>query len=396
MLLLGLALRDLRRDWVYLFCNVAMLVGVIVPLLLLFGVRNGVYEALIGRLLTDPTVLQIDTRGNHSFTEDDAAEVRAMDGAGFVTLKTRSLFDFINVRPEGGRQVRDALLSPSGGGDPMLPVEALGAGEVALSAGLAKAIDIAPGARVELITQAPERARQLVLVADVVAIVPENVLSGRTVLADIEVLDLVEAFYDQYALPEHGITEGRPLAQRVKDFEGLRAFATSLEAIAPLQEAIEARFGIATTSRSGEVARVLGLGRNLGLALLLTTSVAGLGLASALVASFWTEAARKRYTLANLALLGLTPAGLLLFPVVQAAAMAVLGIAASFSLFALAAQMAEHLFETGLTSSGGLVVITPPQGAAIVLAILGLVVVTSFAAAWRAQRTDPAIVLRGG
>lgn len=109
-LLASLALKDLLRERMQLLCNVAVLAGVLVPLLVLLGVKNGVYDALIGRLLSDPAALQIDTSGNQSFRAEDAEEVRGWPEAGFVTLKTRSLFDFVNVREVGGRGKRDAIL----------------------------------------------------------------------------------------------------------------------------------------------------------------------------------------------------------------------------------------------------------------------------------------------
>lgn len=395
-LIVSLALHDLRRDWIYLLCNIALLAGVIVPLLVLFGVRNGVYDALLGRLLSNPATLQIDTRGNGSFSENDALEVAGWDEAGFVTLKTRGLFDLINVRKVDGRTMREAVLSPSGQGDPMLPIAALGPDDVAVSTGLATTLGIEVGDRINLVTQAPERPRQLVLEKTVAGIVAPEHISGRTVLADIVVLDLVEAFYDEYALLDYGITSGRPLDQRVADFEGLRAFATHLETLAPLQRRIEERFGVATQAQTGQVESVLGLGRNLGLALLLTASVAAVGLAAALVSSFWAEIARKRHVLATMALMGVPPSRISLFPIIQALVTAGLGLAVSFGLFALAAHAAERLFDTGLAEEGGLVVIGVDQAAIIVGSVLAFVILASFAGAYRALRTDPAIVLREG
>jgi len=69
-LMIRLALRDLARDRVHLICNIAVIVGIVLPILVLFGVKNGVYNLLIGRLMANPATLQIDTSGNHSFTED--------------------------------------------------------------------------------------------------------------------------------------------------------------------------------------------------------------------------------------------------------------------------------------------------------------------------------------
>lgn len=214
ILTIGLAIRDLWHQKIHLICNVAVLAGVLVPLLVLFGVKNGIYDAMIGRLLSNPATLQIDTSGNDVFSRADAETVRSWPETGFVTLKTRSLFDYVNVRLDGGREKRDALLIPSGTGDPNLPEGLeLGPNDVVVSAGLSRQLGIEPGARLQVITQAEDRPRQLALMLDVVAVLPDANASGRSVLARIEVLDLVEAFYDAYALPDHGIVAGRPLVR---------------------------------------------------------------------------------------------------------------------------------------------------------------------------------------
>ena len=96
-LIAKLALKDLTFQKVHLICNVAVLAGVLVPLLVLFGVKNGVYDALIGQLLSNPRSLQIDTSGNTEFLAADADEVRGWAETGFVTLKTRSQFDFAHL-----------------------------------------------------------------------------------------------------------------------------------------------------------------------------------------------------------------------------------------------------------------------------------------------------------
>ena len=396
MLILRLALRDLFFQKTHLICNIAVLAGVLVPLLVLFGVKNGVYDALIGELLSNPRTLQIDTSGNTSFSAADAEIVRGWDEAGFVTLKTRSQFDFVNVRRDGGRQRRDAVLIPSGDGDPNLPQGvSLADGAAAISAQLAGQLEIGAGDGIDIFTQAEGRPRQLRVPLDVVAVLPADRASGRAVLTRIEVLDLVEAFYDAYALPEYGITEGKPLSARAPVFEGMRVYANALENLAPLQTRIEAQFGIDTEARTAEVQGVLRLGRNLNLALMLTASVASLGLAAALIFGFWGEVQRKKQVLASLALMGLGGQRLWLFPLTQALVSAVLALLVSFALLAVAGFAAERMFETGL-AAGGLVQISAAQSVVIVVAVMIFVAASSVFAARSALRVDPATVLREG
>ncbi len=396
-LTLSLALRDLMFQKTHLICNVAVLAGVLVPLMVLFGVKNGVYDALLGEMLSNPRMSQIDTSGNARFAPEDAETVRGWPEAGFVTLKTRSQFDFVNVRGAAGGGLRDAILIPSGTGDPTLPKGlVLEAGTAALSANLASQLGITTGDRIEIFTQAEGRPRQLRLPLDVVAVLPPGRASGRAVLTGIATLDLVEAFYDAYALPEHGITEGKPLDQRSPDYEGMRVYAASLDVLGALQNRIEAEFGISTEARTAQVENVLRLGRNLNLALLLTAGVASIGLAAALVFGFWGEVQRKRQMLASLALMGLGGNRLWLFPVCQALVSAVLALVVSFGLLHLAAAVAERLFETGLAGAGGLVRISGAQAAAIAGAVTGFVMLSSLVASRAALRIEPAAVLREG
>jgi putative ABC transport system permease protein len=395
-LLAALALKDLLRERMHLLCNVAVLAGVLVPLLVLLGVKNGVYDALIGRLLSDPAAVQIDTSGNQNFTEADAAEVRGWPETGFVTLKTRSLFDFVNVREVGGRGKRDAILMPSGTGDPTLDGLALEPGQAVLSAGLAAQLSLGADAQIQVITQAEDRPRQLALPLTVVAVLPPERIAGRAVLTDIAVLDLVEAFYDAYALPQHGITAGRDLASRTPAFEGMRIYARDLTALAPLQTRIEERFNTRTEARTAEVAGVLNLGRNLDLALVLTASVAGIGLAAALVFGFWSDVARKRRVLATLALMGIPARGLWVFPLVQALVCGGVGLVVSFGLFLGAAAVAETLFAAGLPEGQSLVTLSGAEVAAICASVLVFVTATALFAARAASRADPASVLREG
>jgi putative ABC transport system permease protein len=68
----------------------------------------------------------------------------------------------------------------------------------------------------------------------------------------------------------------------------------------------------------------------------------------------------------------------------------------SFLLYALAGRGAAALFAEGLPGNAPLAVISPLQALGVSVLVLGLVLVASGAAAWSAQRLDPASVLREG
>lgn len=397
MIVIGLALRDLVRDRFFFICNVAVVVGVLAPLLVLFGVKNGVYEALIGELLSNPATLQIDTLGNNGFAADQIDAIRGWDDVAFITPKVRSQFDYVNVYVPEARAMRDALVVPSGTGDPTLPKGVLLDGfKVAVSQQLADQLSLELGGHIQLITQAENRNRQLVLKVEVAVVLEPSVASGNTVLAPYALLDLIEAFYDAYALPDHGILEGRPLNERVPSYEGIRLYGASLEGLAALQNRLETFLAVGTRARTREVEALLGLGRNLDLALALVTSLATAGLFAALVFSFWTDVMRKRATLASIALLGIPPSKLALFPLIQGVVAALCGLGLSFALYGVAARIATHLFGGGIPDGKQIAQIAPMQAVLISAGVLAVIVLAVLAAARSAQRLDPASVLREG
>lgn len=397
MIVIKLALRDLLRDRFFFICNVAVVVGVLSPLLVLFGVKNGVYQALIGDMLSNPATLQIDTLGNNDFSPEQIETLRTWPDVAFVTPKVRSQFDYVNVYSRTARAMNESLIIPSGSGDPTLPKGvALDGDKVAVSPQLAEQLKLEPGARIDLITQAEDRPKQLALKVEVVAILQADVASGNTVLAPYPLLDTIEAFYDSYALPEHGITEGRPLSERVASYEGVRLYGTALDGLGALQTRVETFLAVGTRAKTREVESLLGLGRNLDLALGLVTSLATAGLFAALVFSFWTDVLRKRTTLATIALLGIPPAHLALFPLVQGVVAAVCGLALSFGLYGIASGVASRMFGGGLPSGGQITLIEPGQAAAISGAVLLVIIFAVLTAARSAQKLDPASVLREG
>lgn len=397
MLIATLAWRDLMRDRFFLFCNVAIMVGILVPLLVLFGVKNGVYSALIGEMLADPVNRQIDTRGNASFADTDLAPMRDWTEIAFLTPKVRGQFDYMNVRAKGGRRMRPVLIIPTGAGDPTLPEGAeISGNQVAVSAQLAAQLDLSAGSDLQLISQAEGRPKQLVLPVTVALVLPETATAGRAVLAPFEMLDLIEAFYDSYSLPDHGITGTRDLADRVPSYEGIRVYARNLQDLAGLQARIEDHLSIGTTARTRDVESLLGLGRKLNLALGLTAGLAALGLGAALVLGFWSDVSRKKTVLAGMALLGIPGRTLALFPVVQALITSLAGLTISFLLYLAAGRIAGAMFGQGLPQGASITQIPIAQGLTICLGVLVLVLGAAAVAAWSAQRLDPASVLREG
>jgi len=396
MLIIWLSLRDLVRDRLFLVCNIAVMVGVLVPVLLLFGVKNGVYQALIGEMLANPATRQIDTRGNATLSASDLVPLSDWPEIAFMTPRPRSQFDLITLRKLDGPRFAEALAVPTGDGDPTLEnTPAPGPSQAVVSALLAKQLVLDIGDQIQVVARVDGRPT-LLLELTVSAVLSPELTEGRSVLVPFSTVDVIEAYYDSYALPEFGIPDGRDLGERASVYSGLRVYAKDLESLAPLQARLEAQLGISTSARTREVEALLGLGHKLNLALGLTATLSALGLGAAFLFGYWSDVARKRGAMATVALLGVAGWRLALFPVVQAGTTAGIGLVVSFVAYFGAARMAEQLFGGGLPGGAAISVLPPLQALGIAGGVLALVTVSAMAAAWSALRLDPASVLREG
>lgn len=391
----NLAWRGLLHEKIYLWCNIAVICGVLVPLLVLQGVKSGVYAALIADIASDPTALSVTTLGDQGFLPEDIVEVAQWPETEFVSPRTRNIGNIVLVQNPAGSVLRDATTLPSAAGDPLLnggvpPDDS----RVVVSALLAEVADLTEGAPINILAHSEARPRALVIAAEVAAILPSERLAGPAMLVDPALLEWIEAYYEGYALPDLGIEDGADLATRVIVHEGLRLYARTLADVGALERRLVKRFEVPTRSQAAQIERVFRLGRNLDLAFAIIASTAVLGLISALVFGFWADVQRKKQILATLALIGFTPGQIACIPLLQALLTAVFALVIAFVLFTGVAQVADAFFADVLKSGQPLILLSAAHGAVAVGLTLVSVAVAATWASLSALGTDPAIVFR--
>ncbi|MEL6980079.1 MAG: FtsX-like permease family protein [Pseudomonadota bacterium] len=393
-----LALTDLADDAVHLLCAVALTAALIAPLLLILSVKIGVIGVLLGDLRDLPKHREIEIRGDHSFTLENVAEVRAWPETGFVAPQSAAMISG-DIRLKGaearGAFVRGAA-EPTGPGDPLTPLgEALVATELILSEGYARRLNVEAGDEVllDLVRYgafegaATPRLR-------VAAVLPRRAGGGQFALMRPEAIDWIEAYGFDFAVPQWGVTEGRPLSERRSSFEKMRLYARDIEQVAALEARVERRFDLTARSEAAEIDAILMLERNLAAALAFIAGAGIAGLFFALAALFWGAVRRKRLTLSLLSLMGASPTALAAIPALQALAVSTIGFAAGLALFAGMSASVNLWFEDAV-ASGRAVSVLPATDAALVFC--GLLVVSAGAAAVAAvaaMRADPALVIR--
>ncbi len=393
-----LAWRDLLREPKHVFCVVALIAGVVAPLILLFSIRSGIMDTVIGSLQANPANRQMELTGNHYFEPSELERLRAWPEISFVVPLQRSIARRIDVRPPDAPKAYRMRLWPSETGDPLLPPGmVLESGQVAVSAGLADLFDLQVGDVLRARAQrgVPPTAR-LLTDLDVVHILERGWLSGRSGLVPSAFVSDMEAFYDTYALPHYGIESGKPLSERSEQTESFRIYAVDLETVAALERRLRSELGFGVNSRADEAAFWLNLNKNVGLALEVLALSAVSGLTAALVALFWSGVERKRRTLSLLSLMGTRPFALALFPLVQAVVYAISGALAACVLFVLTAQVTDELFGAELETIGVSEVapVQPYVLLGVTFGLVGIALIAAGVAARHAFKSDPAVAIR--
>lgn len=398
--MLRLAWADLRHDALITLCQVILVTAVATPLLLLFALKNGVATGLIAELERDPETLRLRPVGAYRLGPEFFAELGARHETAFLSPATRPIAAQIYLRrveDARGAELVDAQMIPTGASDPLAegaPLLADADGGIALSAKAARALGAAEGDR---LTGRIERSRAgrteaVELPLEVRRILSERLDSGATAYVDLALLVASERYRDGFAVPALG-TEGDRPWQEMREFASFRLYARELAQVAPLAEHLRAR-GIEVRTEAAQIEAVLALDRNLDAVLALIGVVAGLGLMGALLAGMIAGVERKRRALAALALLGCERGWLFLFPVAQAAMIALAGVVASLVLYAASAALVNRYI--GPTGALGLEAARLGAGQLAAAAGFGLLapLLPAFAAAWNAMRVDPAEALR--
>ena len=394
-LVMSLALTALLRDRFQFLCNLAMIVGIVVPLLTVLGAKNGAVSDLLGRLAADPGLLTIETEGNDHLTTDQLDQVAALPGVVFVAPQSRSQTNWVLVRAEPGGDIQNARMIATGPGDPLLRGLAEPAtGAVALSAELAERLGLGPGVTVEIVTDAPGRPRQGRAVVRVSAVLPEGRIEGEQILIGPDFLEQLEAFSDGYAVPGLGIEDGYDPADRAVTYERVRISVATMTDVAPVRRQVETLLRRNTVSAANEIETTLRTVADLDAAFRLIAIVGFTGVAAALIGSQINDVRRIRKVLATLSLMGFHRRDLLLLPAVQSVATIGVGLFVSLAIFAPAAGLAERILNPGEAAAQTFVALRAVDLVAVVGAGAIIAVAASLFAGRQILAIDPATILR--
>jgi putative ABC transport system permease protein len=148
-----LSLRDYSHERLLSACTILGLAAVLAPLLVLFGVKSGIINTMVDRLVQDPRNLEISPVGSGRYNQAWFAEAAKRPGVAFIIPQTRSIAANMILYHKSDDQPRTLAvdLIPTDKGDPLLekwgkvPVEN---SAVVLSASVARKLNVSAGGEI--------------------------------------------------------------------------------------------------------------------------------------------------------------------------------------------------------------------------------------------------------
>ena len=222
-MILRLAFKDIRHDWLLSVCLVLAIASIIAPLLILFGIKFGTIQTMRGRLIEDPKNREIRPLMTKSFEREWFDSLKStVPGISFVVPMTRQISTSISATNAGKKTREQLSLMATAEGDPLLlenGVQVPGPGSCVLTEPAAQALQAAVGDELvfsnrRIISDKAESGDFTVRVAGVL---DARASSLKTAFVPLEVVEAVEDYKDGMAVSAFGWQGAQPEAYPVYD-----------------------------------------------------------------------------------------------------------------------------------------------------------------------------------
>ncbi|MDR1079591.1 MAG: hypothetical protein LBQ79_01160 [Deltaproteobacteria bacterium] len=355
---IALALKRYGRDWLFSLCSIFSMAAFLVPLLTIFGLKDGIVGTMTNRLTTDPGTLEISPVGHPTFTPQFFRDLEADPDITFVVPNTRDVSNIlVLMRP--GKQPLRVSTGATAAGDPLtlladdraLPGRAggnPGLREIWVSAKAAETLGLNPG---DEVTGRVSRAVSGFLEhaeADftVLGILPAHVADTELILGSLELLRAVELFRSGFGNDELG-WRGNDVSELAGagtvPYQQFRLYARDLDSVGRIQQRMNDR-GVRVKARTSEISRVRNMDTAFSMVTLTLLVVVGIGALASASSGSLDQVAKNRKSLACLALLGLGNRHLFVFSSFQAALTGLLASVLAAGLFLVTARILNYLF----------------------------------------------------
>jgi len=323
-----LAVTDYLYEWQMSSCFVLALAAVLAPMMILFALKFGIIGSMMEQLIEDPRNREIRPVGSSHYDAAWFEAVRAKPEVAFVIPRTRSLAATMQLKSRQAPRILPVELIPSAEGEPLLrkgtPIPT-GLNEVVLSETAARKLKVSVGDTVDgsLSRRYKNKSERVHIPLTVVGIAHPAAFARDGAFTSLDLVVAAEDFRDGRAVPALGWT-GDPPPGAARSFPGFRLYASSIDHVAPIRDALIAS-GIEVRTRATDIDMVQSMERRLSAVFWFIAVIGLAGFSFSLGANLWANVDRKQKELSVLRLVGFRTGDIVWFPVLQALFTGVLG-----------------------------------------------------------------------
>jgi putative ABC transport system permease protein len=394
-----LSLLDYSHERLLSACTILGLAAVLGPLLVLFGVKNGIINTMVDRLVQDPRNLEISPVGSGRYDQDWFAAAAKRSGVAFIIPQTRSIAAnmILYHKIKGKPRTLAVDLIPTGSGDPL--IEKFGKvpadnNAIVLSASVARKLKVTTGQQIVGRVGRSVRGRKEQVTVDlkIISVLPIEAYPRDAVFVRLTLLEATEDYRDGFSSQIFG-WPGKSRPSRPKEYPSFRLYAQSISEVAALRDWLTAQ-ELEIYTRVEEIEVIQNLDRSFSLIFHLIAFVAICGYFASMASNILANVNRKSRHLGIIRLIGFSTGSIMWYPVVQSITTAVLGTALAASLYFASQITINRMFAQYLAEGEYVCRLSLAHlMLALILTILLSILAAGFAA-FRVAKIEPSKVIR--
>lgn len=394
-----LSLRDYFHERLLSACAVLALAAILAPLLVLFGVKNGIINTMADRLIEDPRNREVSPIGSGRYGQDWFTVAAKRPDVAFVIPQTRSIAaTMVLFYRNGGNPHSVAVdLIPTDDGDPLLKKWGRipdNNTSIVLSNLAARKLEVIAGQEVTgRVGRSVAGIKEHVTIKlKVAAVLPVEAFPREAAFVRLGLLEATEDYRDGRGTEEFG-WPGKARPSRPREYPSFRLYARSIYDVATLRNMLLDQ-GLEVYAKVEEIEVVQSLDRSLTLIFRLIAILAVFGYFASMASNVLANVNRKSRHLGVTRLIGFSTWSIVWFPVVQSVVTSILGIVTAVCFYIIAEVLINRMFSQFLSASEYVCRLSPGHLLVALGFTVAISIMASAFAAFRVARIEPSEVIR--
>ena len=394
-----LSLRDYLHERLLSACAILGLAAVLAPLLVLFGVKNGIINTMADRLIEDPRNREVSSVGSGRYGQEWFSTISRRKEMAFVIPQTRSIAaNMVLYNRKGGQTHTAAVdLIPTGKGDPLMEKWGIVPADdtsIVLSASAARKLNAVTGQEVggRVGRSVGGLKEQVAVTLKVAAVLPIQAFQRDAAFVRLHLLEATEDYRDGFGSKTLG-WPGKARPPGPREYPSFRLYARSIYDVAALRDILVVE-GVEVYTKVEEIETVRSLDRAFTHIFRLISIVAVLGYFASMASNVLANVNRKSRHLGVTRLIGFSTGSIIWFPIMQSMATSIAGTGTAVCLYIIAEALINGLFSQYLSAGEYVCRLSPLHFFIAFILTMALSMLASAYAAFRVAKIEPSEVIR--